>query len=87
MQLADRPSRGPMNRNGVIPKIVEDVAPENLQTIAIESLAAEFHIPIDAVRRTYDEQLTRLKSDARVHHFVTVLAMRNTRRTLRHSRH
>jgi hypothetical protein len=76
-----------MNPDGIIPKIVEKAAPENLQTIAIESLAAEFHIPIDAVRRTYDEQLARLKSDARVHHFVTVLAMRNTRATLRHSRH
>jgi hypothetical protein len=53
--------------------------------LAIESLAAELHMPVENVWRTYEKQLARLKVDARVHEFLPVLAMRKTRATLRRS--
>jgi hypothetical protein len=68
-----------------MPKIYRDEAGDNLQTVAIESLAAEFHMPVEAVQRAYEEQLARLKSGAQIQDFLAVFAIRNTRATLRHA--
>ena len=68
-----------------MPKILEDESGENLQALTIETLAAELHVPIDQVRRTYQEQLARLSSAARVRDFLGVFAARNTRLALRNA--
>jgi hypothetical protein len=64
-------------------KIHENENGQSTQTFAIESLAAELHKPIDEVRQTYEQQLARLTSGARIRDFVAVFAVRNTRKTLR----
>jgi len=53
--------------------------------LAIESLAAELHMPVEDVWRAYEKQLAGLKMSARVHEFLPVFAMRKTRATLRRS--
>jgi hypothetical protein len=47
--------------------------------LAIESLAAELHMPVEDVWRAYEKQLARLTVGARVHEFLTLFAMRKTR--------
>ncbi len=64
-------------------KLYENESAQSLQSIAIESLAAELHKPRDEVRRTYERQFARLKLGARIQDFVAVFAMRNTRTALR----
>jgi two-component sensor histidine kinase len=64
-------------------KILPPQAEQTLQILAIESLAAEFHKPVVEVRQTYEKQLARLKSMARIHDFLTVFALRDTRSRLR----
>jgi hypothetical protein len=56
------------------------------ESLAIESIAAEFHLPIVEVRHTYERQLARLKSAARVPQFVTLFALRSTREALQAGR-
>ena len=52
------------------------------ETLALEALAAELHLPVIEVRTTYERQLARLRAAARVPHFVTLFALRNTRAAL-----
>jgi len=66
-------------------KIHDAQTGENQQDLAIESLAAELHQPVEKVRRAYEEQFARLKSGARIQDFLTVFAMRSTRARLRHA--
>jgi len=61
----------------------ENEGGQSLQSLAIESLAAELHKPIDEVRHTYERQFARLKLGARVQDFVAVFAICNTRTALR----
>ncbi len=56
------------------------------ETLALESLAAELHLPVIEVRITYERQLARLRSAARVPQFVTLFALRNTREALQTGR-
>jgi alanine dehydrogenase len=48
----------------------------------IERIAAETHRPIDEVKRVYDHEYARLKSEARVFDYVALFASRNTRAVL-----
>ncbi len=63
----------------------DEDAQASLHTFAIEALAAELQLPIDAVRQAYVEQLGRLRSGARIQDFLAVFAMRHTRAALRHA--
>ena len=56
------------------------------ETLALESLAAEFHLPVIEVRKAYDRQLARLRVAARVPQFVVLFALRNTRQALQGGR-
>jgi len=60
---------------------------ESPQALAIESLAADLHLPVETVRQVYDEQLARLKSRAQITHFLAVLALRRTREVLTRFEH
>jgi hypothetical protein len=64
-------------------KVVDREAGEASQALAIESLAAELHVPIDEVRKAYQAQLARLRSGARIPDFLEVFAMRKTRAAFR----
>jgi hypothetical protein len=46
---------------------------------SLSVLAAELGLPLDDVRRVYDKQLSRLKSDASVGQYLVLLATRRTR--------
>lgn len=65
----------------------DDRAAQSQQTLALESLAAELSVPVEEVRRTYHQQLARLKADARVPDFLFVFALRSTRNSLKSSGH
>ena len=48
----------------------------------VETIAAEMHLPIDEVRRVYDNEFARLKVDARIFDHLALFAARRTRATL-----
>lgn len=48
----------------------------------IRRLATEMHRPIDEVKRVYDGEYARLKSDARIFDYLTLFATRQTRAAL-----
>lgn len=45
----------------------------------IEMIAIETHRPFDEVKRVYDDEYTRLKSDARIFDYLALFATRHTR--------
>lgn len=48
----------------------------------IEMLATETHRPFDEVKRVYDDEYARLKSDARIFDYLTLFATRHARAVL-----
>jgi Protein of unknown function (DUF3562) len=46
-------------------------------------LSRELDVPFENVATLYQEEFERLASNARIPHFVSLLAAKNTRRTLR----
>lgn len=53
------------------------------QAKAIASLSEMLHVPINEVRHAYLQELARLRSQARIHSFIPVLAFKCTRSILR----
>jgi hypothetical protein len=53
----------------------------------ITSIAQEMHYPLPVVKRVYDAEFARLKSDARITDYLVLFAARRTRDALlaRHS--
>lgn len=49
---------------------------------AIVELSEKLHLPLNEVRKAYLQELDRLKSQARIHNFVEVLAVSSTRSVL-----
>ena len=49
----------------------------------IARLSHKLQVPLQEVREIYGSQLERLTADARIHKFIDVLALRNTREILR----
>jgi len=47
-------------------------------------LSRELNIPFDDVENLYREEFERLASSARISQFISLLAVKNTRRALRH---
>lgn len=56
------------------------------QDRVIASLAAKLHRPLSEVRQVYVREFDRLRSEARIHTFIEVLAVRSTRSALRAGR-
>ena len=52
---------------------------EDDQARAIASLSAKLHLPFHEVRQAYLKELNRLKSQARIHGFLEILAFSRTR--------
>ena len=50
----------------------------------IEMIASETHRPFDEVKRVYEGEFARLKSDAQVFDYLVVFAVRRTRAALGH---
>jgi uncharacterized protein (DUF2126 family) len=50
----------------------------------LDAIAQELELPIDEVAAAYRQELTRLIARARIQRFVPTLAIRNTRKLLRH---
>lgn len=48
----------------------------------IEMIATETHRPFDEVKRVYDDEYARLKSDARIFDYLALFATRHTRAVL-----
>ena len=48
----------------------------------IQRLATEINRPIDEVKRVYDGEYARLKSDARIFDYLSLFATRQTRAAL-----
>nr|ACF98067.1 hypothetical protein [uncultured bacterium 888] len=67
--------------------VYDDPKEQSLHKSVIESLAAELHRPIDEVRGVYEDEMVRLKTDAKVKTFLAVLAARCTRERVHGSRH
>ena len=53
------------------------------QARAIAALSEKLHLPLHQVRDADLKELDRLKSQARIHRFVAVLALSSTRSALR----
>jgi len=49
----------------------------------VAELANRFQIPVSEVNATFRDELRRLEQDARIRHFVAVLAASHTRAILR----
>jgi hypothetical protein len=62
--------------------VVEATAHEG----AIASLIEETHLPEPVVRSAYEQQLVRLKPDARVRDYLLLFTVRRTREALRGTR-
>jgi hypothetical protein len=56
--------------------------PEQHHARAIASLSEKLQLPLSEVRQAYLKELERLKSQARIHRFVDVLALSSTRSLL-----
>jgi hypothetical protein len=69
--------RGTSMRRGFI-----DVDQESIHRDAIEELARVTHRPAQVVARVFEEQFTRLKSQARVKDYLVLFASRRTRELL-----
>lgn len=70
--------------------IAEVTEPRNLdddQHGAIVALSEKLHLPLSEVRKAYLQELDRLKSQARIHNFVEVLAVSSARSALLSGRH
>ena len=63
-------------------QIIASVTAEKNNADIIERIAAETHRPIDEVKRVYDDEYARLRSDARIFDYVALFATRNTRAVL-----
>ena len=61
----------------------DDPKEQFLHASMIEALAAELHRPIDKVRGVYEDEMVRLKANAKVKTFLPVLAARCTREKVR----
>ncbi len=48
----------------------------------IEKIATETHRPFDEVKRVYDDEYSRLKSDARIFDYLALFATKHTRAAL-----
>ena len=48
----------------------------------IEMIATETHRPFEEVRRVYEDEYARLKSDARIFDYLALFATRQTRAVL-----
>lgn len=53
---------------------------------AIAALSARLHLPVHEVQRVYVKEFDRLKSQARIHNFLAVLALNSTHTVLRSGR-
>lgn len=65
-----------------VPNSDEDQAAKNLS--AIEALARESSLPVEEVKEVYENELARLRDDARITDFLVLFASRRTRSTLAH---
>ena len=52
---------------------------------SVEALAEQLHLPVEEVASAYLCELARLESEARIHSFVSVLALAAVRTRLRNS--
>ena len=50
---------------------------------AIDALAAETHLPLQAVRTVYEQQYVRLAQEARVKEFLLLFTFRRAKEALR----
>ena len=62
--------------------IHHDANPDKISANIIETIASETHRSVDEVKRVYDDEYARLKSDAHISNYLVLLATRRTRAVL-----
>jgi hypothetical protein len=55
----------------------------DLNAAAVQRLAQELGLPVDAVQRTYEEVLEKMKKEATIRTFLPIFASRQVREQLR----
>lgn len=70
----------------MVASVIEPADLDRHQARAIASLSEKLHLPLHQVRQAYLKELERLKSQARIHRFVDVLAFSSTRSALSSSK-
>jgi len=66
----------------MIASVTEPANSDKDQDRAIASLSEKLHLPLSEVRKVYLQELDRVRSQARIHSFVEVLAVSRTRSAL-----
>ena len=59
-----------------------DANADKISANVIETIASETHLPFAEVKRVYDDEYARLKSDAHIFTYLVLLATRRTRTVL-----
>ena len=59
------------------------VKESDLNTAAVQRLAQEFGLPVDAVQQTYEEVLEKMKKEATIRTFLPIFVSRHVREQLR----